>query len=121
MRRDAIRTEDEYEAALQEIESLWDATPESEAGRRLDRLIERVVDYEDLHFQAPASPPAEMLLAHMEMTGQGLKDLSRIVGSLTVAIDILAGRRLVGSRLAARIDRHWDLPAECLTGEAGLS
>lgn len=120
MRNDVIRTDEEYEAALQEMDKLWDASPESEAARRLEQLIEIVADYEELHFQPPASAPAEMLLAHMEITGRSLKDFSGIVGSMAVAVDILGGRRVVGSRLAARIDRQWDIPAESLMGDPGF-
>ena len=44
-----LRTTTDYEAALAEIERLFDAEPESAEGERLDRLVTLVEAYEREH------------------------------------------------------------------------
>ena len=54
-----IRTEVDYEAALEEIEALMQARPGTPAGDRLDVLVTRVQAYEQRHHDiAPPDPIA---------------------------------------------------------------
>jgi HTH-type transcriptional regulator/antitoxin HigA len=48
-----IRTETDYEAALAEIERLFDATPNTPEGDRLDVLTTLVEAYEAQHYSIP--------------------------------------------------------------------
>ncbi|MFZ2359863.1 MAG: hypothetical protein WA040_11025 [Anaerolineae bacterium] len=50
-----LRTEDEYEAALREIENLWGAPIGSPNGDRLEALATLVEVYEEKHH--PLDPP----------------------------------------------------------------
>ena len=49
-----IRTEADYEAALAEIERLFDATPNTPEGDRLEVLATLVEAYEEQHYSIPA-------------------------------------------------------------------
>ncbi len=49
-----IRTEADYEAALAEIERLFDAAPNTPDGDRLEVLITLVEAYEAQHYPIPA-------------------------------------------------------------------
>lgn len=49
MRIEAILTRPEYEAACAEIEALFEVSPGTREGDRLDRLIDLVVAFEDRH------------------------------------------------------------------------
>ena len=44
-----IRTESDYQAALERINKLWGSPLGSTEGDELDRLLERVSAYEDRH------------------------------------------------------------------------
>lgn len=50
-----IRTEADYEAALQEVERLWGAEPGTRDGDRFEVLFTLVESYEDQHY--PILPP----------------------------------------------------------------
>ena len=50
-----IKTEADYEAALQEIEQLWESSYGSPAGNKLDVLVTLVEAYEEEHYPIP--PP----------------------------------------------------------------
>lgn len=46
---DALRTEDDYRAALQEVDSLWTAVAGTPEGERLEMLARLVEAYEEAH------------------------------------------------------------------------
>ena len=50
-----IKTKDEYEAALNEIQKLWGAVPNTTEGKKLVALVAQVEAYEKEHF--PIDPP----------------------------------------------------------------
>jgi antitoxin component HigA of HigAB toxin-antitoxin module len=53
-----IRTEEDYEAALAEIERLFDAAPFTPEGDRLDVLTTLVEVYEAQHYPIPEPDPS---------------------------------------------------------------
>ena len=48
-----IKTEAEYEAALKEIEQLWESNYGSPEGDKLDALVTLVKAYEEEHYPIP--------------------------------------------------------------------
>ncbi|MEW5829208.1 MAG: transcriptional regulator [Chloroflexota bacterium] len=58
-----IKTETDYQSALDEIERLFDASPGTPDGDRLEVLTTLVEAYEDEHFSIPAPDPIE---AHLD-------------------------------------------------------
>jgi len=54
-----IRTEADYEAALTEIERLFDAAPATPEGDRLDEMVTLVEAYEAQHYPIPEPDPIE--------------------------------------------------------------
>jgi HTH-type transcriptional regulator/antitoxin HigA len=64
-----LSTEDEYETALTQIETLIDAEPGSPQEKELERLAILVEAYEDEHFPIPAPDPAEALRFRLEQQG----------------------------------------------------
>jgi HTH-type transcriptional regulator/antitoxin HigA len=56
-----IRNEADYEAALQEIEALFDAKPDTPEADRLDVLVALVEAYERSHYALPAPDPIEAI------------------------------------------------------------
>lgn len=64
-----INTEAAYESALKEIESLFDASPGTPEGDRLEILITLVEEYEDKHYVLPPPDPEETLAYYLESQG----------------------------------------------------
>ena len=54
-----VRTEDDYEAALAEVDSLMDAVPGSSEGDRLDVLVTLIEAYEAGHWPINTPDPIE--------------------------------------------------------------
>jgi len=61
-----IKTEADYQAALGEIERLFDAVPDTPEGDRLEVLTTLVEAYEDKHYSIPLPDPIEY---HVESRG----------------------------------------------------
>lgn len=56
-----IKTEADYEAALKEIEQLWESSYGSPEGDKLDVLITLVEEYEEKHYPIPSPGLAYLL------------------------------------------------------------
>lgn len=61
MPESTIKSESEYEAALAEIEKLWDSKEGTPEACPLDELVELVVQYEEVHY--PIEPPTPEAVA----------------------------------------------------------
>lgn len=70
-----IRTEADYEAALEEIERLWEAPGGSPEGDKLDVLVTLVEAYEEKHYPIPPPDPIEAILHHLNSQGLSRQDL----------------------------------------------
>jgi len=64
-----IKTEADYQAALGEIERLFDAVPDTPEGDRLEVLTTLVEAYEDKHYSIPLPDPIEAIVYHVESRG----------------------------------------------------
>ena len=56
-----IKTEEDYEAALKEIEKLWSSSYGSPEGDKLDALVTLVEAYEEEHYPVMSPDPIEEL------------------------------------------------------------
>ena len=61
-----IRTEVDYETALEEIDRLWGAEYGSPAGDKLDVLVTLVEAYEEEHHPVLPPDPIEAILHHLD-------------------------------------------------------
>jgi len=76
-----IKTEADYHAALQEIESVFDAPPNTPEGDRLDILTTLVEVYEGEHaYELPEPDPIEAIRYYMESRGLSEHDLEPYLG-----------------------------------------
>ncbi len=111
-----LRSEADYEAALDEIERDFDhepaqGTPEAD---RFDLLALVIEDYERKRW--PIEPPdaIDAIRYRMEIGGHTQADLGRLLGSRQRASDILSGKRSLTMGMAWKLNREWGIPAEAL-------
>ena len=88
-----IHTEAEYEAALAEIERLFDATANTPEGDCLAVLATLVEAYEEQHYSIPAPDPIEAITYHMESRGLCRRDLEPYLGSRARVAEVLNRKR----------------------------
>jgi HTH-type transcriptional regulator/antitoxin HigA len=109
-----IRTETDYEAALAEIERLFDAAPDSPEGDRLDVLATLVEAYEAQHYPIPEPDPVEAIKYTMESRGLSRADLEPFIGSRARVAEVLNRRRPLSLNMIRRLHAGLGLPADVL-------
>lgn len=108
-----IKTEADYEAALKEVKSLFDAEPGTPEGDRLEILSTLVEAYEDEHYDIPAPDPVEAILYYMESRGLTRADLEPYIGSRARVSEILNRKRPLTLAMIQRLNQL-GIPAEVL-------
>ncbi len=76
-----LKTEADYKEALAEIDSIFDAEPNTPEADRLDILALLVEAYEEQHYPIPAPDPVAALEYYMESRGLTRRDLEPYLGS----------------------------------------
>lgn len=111
-----LRSESDYDAALEEIERYFDNEPKpgTPEGDRFDLLALVIEDYERKHW--PIDPPdaVDAIRYRMETGEHTQADLGRLLGSRQRASDILTRKRPLTMKMAWRLHREWGIPAEAL-------
>lgn len=111
-----LRTESDYDAALEEIEHYFENEPKpgTPEGDRFDLLALVIEDYERRHW--PIDPPdaVDAIRYRMETGEHTQADLGRLLGSRQRASDVLTRKRPLTMKMAWRLHREWGIPAEAL-------
>jgi HTH-type transcriptional regulator/antitoxin HigA len=116
-----IKTNSDYEAALKEIERLFDAEPGTPEGDRLEVLSTLVEAYEDEHYSIPLPDPIEMILYMMDSRGLTRADLEPYIGSRARVSEILNRKRALSLSMIQRLNTGLDIPAEALIAPYKIS
>jgi HTH-type transcriptional regulator/antitoxin HigA len=114
MRLKPIRTEADYDAALEEIDRLMDATPGTPEGDQLDILATLVEAYEARHHPIEVPDPIAALEYFMEQRGITRADLIPLLGSRSRVSEILNRKRRLTMEMAWRLHRELGIPAEAV-------
>ncbi len=109
-----IRTEEDYQAALAEIERLFDASPGTPEGDHLEVLLTLVEAYEEEHYSIPDPDPVEALHYYMESRGLTRKDLEPYIGSRARVSEVLNRKRPLTLNMIRRLNSELGISAEVL-------
>nr|CAD6409647.1 helix-turn-helix domain-containing protein [Rhizobium sp. Q54] len=109
-----IRSEHDYEAALELLKRLWGAEPGTPEGDRLDLLITLIDMYESEHYPIDLPDPVDAIAFRMEQQGLTRKDLEPILGSRGRVAEILNRKRPLSLEMIRRLHAELDIPAEVL-------
>jgi HTH-type transcriptional regulator/antitoxin HigA len=93
-----LKTEADYRATLQEIESLMQTAPGTPEGERLEVLVTLVEAYERRHYPLDLPEPVEAIKFAMEQKGLTPRDLEPMIGRLNRVYEVLSRRRPSRSR-----------------------
>lgn len=109
-----IKTEADYRAALNEIESLMSAAADTPEGDRLDVLTTLVEAYERAHYPMDFPDPVEAIKFRMEQQGLTVDDLVPVIGRKNRVYEILNRKRPLTLRMIEGLHRAFSIPAESL-------
>jgi HTH-type transcriptional regulator / antitoxin HigA len=114
MRIKPIKTEADYEAALEEVERLFNAKPNTPEADRLEVFTTLIEAYEEKHYSIPFPDPIEAILYHMESRGLSRRDLEPFIGSRARVSEVLNRRRLLTMDMIRSLNKGLGIPAEVL-------
>lgn len=109
-----IKTEADYEAALAEIERLFDAPPGTAESDRLDVLTTLVEAYEDQNYDIPMPDPIEAIKYYAESRGLSLQDLEQHLGNGTTVAEVLNRKQALTIDMIRRLHAGLGISAEVL-------
>jgi HTH-type transcriptional regulator/antitoxin HigA len=109
-----IKTETDYQAALDEIDRLFDAAPDTPEGDRLEVLATLVEAYEDRHYAIPLPDPIEAIKYYMASRGLSRRDLEPHIGNRGRVSEILNRKRPLSIEMIRRLHAGLGIPAEVL-------
>lgn len=113
-----LRDEQEYEAALRELELLLDEEPApgSEAYERLEFLSVLVEDYEERHYPMDAVSPQQAVEFMLEQKGLTRADLEDAMGGKSRVSEFFSGKRDLSKSQVEGLRRLLGIPADVLLG-----
>jgi HTH-type transcriptional regulator/antitoxin HigA len=115
----AIRTEQDYLAALREVSALIDFDPslDTPEGERLDVLGTLVQAYEAKHYPIDPPDPIDAIKFRMEQSNMTVKDLVPYIGPLNRVYEVLNYKRSLSLNMIRRLSEGLQIPAEVLIRE----
>jgi HTH-type transcriptional regulator/antitoxin HigA len=111
-----IKTEQDYEASLAEIERLWGAEMDTPEGDRLDVLMTLVEAYEEKHHSIAPPDPIDAILFRMEQEGLDRKGLEPYLGGSGRVSEVLNRKRPLSIEMIRRLWKGLHIPLESLIG-----
>jgi HTH-type transcriptional regulator/antitoxin HigA len=109
-----IKSEEDYAAALQEIEQLWDAEPGTPQGDTLEILVTLVEAYERGRYDLPSPDPIAALEYFMDSRGWTRKQLEPYIGSRGRVSEILSRKRPLTLPMIRRLENATGIPGSVL-------
>lgn len=112
-----LRTETEYRAALQEVESLMDAAPGSEEEQALELWTLLVENYESKHLPVPPPDPIEAIRFRMDQLGLKAGDLTAYIQSKSKVSEVLNRKRPLSLGMIRALQAGLGISADILVQE----
>ena len=109
-----IKTENNFEAALQLIEDLWESEEGTTKGDRLDILITLVDAYEQINHPIYPPDPVAAIEFHMDQNELMRADLGSSIGSRARVSEVLNGKRGLSIEMIRRLHEGLGIPLESL-------
>lgn len=109
-----IRTEADYEAAVERIGVLMGAEPGTDEFDELKVLADLVELYQSKHDPIGPPSPVEAIEFRMDQAGLIPRDLVPFIGSSAKVSEVLSGKRTITMSMARALHKHLGIPAEVL-------
>ncbi len=109
-----IRSEADYEAAMEQLAKLWGAAGGTPDGDRLDVLATLIDAYEARHHAMDPPDPIEAIQFRMEQQGMTRRDLEDIIGTRTRIAEVFNRKRGLSIDMIRRLHDRLGIPAEIL-------
>jgi HTH-type transcriptional regulator/antitoxin HigA len=116
-----IKTEQDYDLALERVNLIFDAQPETQEFDELDILVTLIEKYEAIHYPIPAPEPIEAIRFMMEQNAMNDHDLGVLLNSKSRVSELFNKKRALTIKQIRILHDKLKIPAEILIKEYALS
>ena len=111
-----IRTEADYQAALQLVAPYFENEPEldSDAGAHFEAMLTLIEAYEAKQYPIDPPDPVDAIKFRMEQQGLKPKDLEPMIGQRNRVYEVLNGKRKLTMAMVWKLHIGLGIPAESL-------
>jgi HTH-type transcriptional regulator/antitoxin HigA len=109
-----IKNEVEYKATLKELEKVWHAKPNTEAGDIFELLVLIIEKYEAEHYPMPQLDPIEAIKYKMEENDLSQQDLVKYFGTKSRVSEVLNRKKPLTLKMIKSLYNNFGIPAETL-------
>jgi HTH-type transcriptional regulator/antitoxin HigA len=109
-----IKTENDYQQALQRLEDIFDAKRGTKDGDELEILGILIEKYEDEYFPIDMPDPVEAIKFRMEQLNYTQNDLAEVIGQTSRASEILNRKRKLSLKMIRNLHNRMNIPTEVL-------
>ena len=109
-----IKTENDYNQALERLELIFDAKKGTQEGDELELLGILIDQYENENFLIDLPDPIEAIKFRMEQMGYTQNDLARIIGFKSRASEILNRKRKLSLEMIRQLHTSLNIPTDVL-------
>lgn len=116
-----IKTKQDHENALNRIEALWEAEPNTAQGDEFEVLATLIGAYENEHFPIEAPSPIEAIKFRMEQQGLEDVDLVPMLGQRSKVSEVLNKKRKLSITMIRKLNEMLKIPLDSLIKDYKLS
>ena len=109
-----IKTEEDYNVALERLEEIFQAPVDSMEGDEAELLSILIEKYEDENYEIEAPDPIEAIRFRMEQLGMTNKDLAEIIGYKSRVSEIFSRKRQLSLKMIRNLHEKLKIPYESL-------
>ena len=116
-----IKTEKDYDNALERLELIFDATPNSKEGDEAEILSLLIDNYENKNYPIESPDPIEAIKIRMEEMNLKQKDLVGIIGGKSRVSEILNRKKRLTVEMIRELERVLNISASVLVNNYQLA
>tara|TARA_R110002049_G_scaffold132849_1_gene292173 strand:- start:5099 stop:5467 length:369 start_codon:yes stop_codon:yes gene_type:complete len=116
-----IKTEKDYDKALERLELIFDAATNSKKGDEAEILSMLIENYENKHYPIESPDPIEAIKIRMEEMNLRQKDLIGVIGGKSRVSEILNRKKRLTVEMIRELERILHISASVLVNNYQLS
>lgn len=116
-----LKSNKDYELALDRLDKLFDAVPDSPEDKEADLLVLLIEKYEEENFPIPDPDPVEAIKFIMEQNSLKQRDLVGIIGDKTTVSKVLKKKRKLTLDMIRNLNRMFQIPFDALITDYELT
>lgn len=109
-----IKTEADYNQAMERLEKIFDAKKGTKEGDELEILGILIEKYEEQHFPIDLPDPIEAIKFRMEQLDYTQNDLAKVIGLKSRASEILNKKRKLSLEMIRNLHDRLNIPTDVL-------